>query len=86
MQVMHAYNFEVAMHHTGNACYIPSSNLFFCGYIILLYEVIMGKYRASMDPFWDLNISKYVEYLTCISSKYFVSSASVLPSLVITAG
>jgi hypothetical protein len=31
----------------------------------------MRKFRASMEPFWDLKISKYVEYLTCVSSEYF---------------
>jgi hypothetical protein len=41
------------------------------------------KFRASKEPFWDLKISKYVEYLTCVSSKYFTSS--VLPSLTNTA-
>ena len=24
----------------------------------------MRKFRASLEPFWDLKISKYVEYLT----------------------
>jgi hypothetical protein len=41
----------------------------------------MRTYRASMEPFWDL---KYVEYLTRISSEYFISS--VLPSLTSIAG
>ena len=39
----------------------------------------MRKFRASLEPFWDLKISKYVEYLTRVSSKYLTSS--VLPSL-----
>ena len=43
----------------------------------------MRKFRTSMEPFWDLKISKYVEYLTCVSSEYFISS--VLPSLTSTA-
>ena len=44
----------------------------------------MRKFRASMEPFWDLEISKYVEYLTLVSSEYFTSC--VLPSLTSTAG
>ena len=35
-------------------------------------------------PFQGLKISKYVEFLTCLSSEYFTSS--VLPSLTSTAG
>ena len=35
----------------------------------------MRKFRASLEPFWDLKISKYVEYLTCVSSKYITSWA-----------
>ena len=31
--------------------------------------------RASLEPFWDLKISKYVEYLTCVSSEYITSWA-----------
>ena len=27
------------------------------------------KFRASMEPFWDLKIGKYVEYLTPVSIK-----------------
>ena len=27
----------------------------------VIYEVIMRKFRASMEPFYDLKISKYVE-------------------------
>ena len=30
----------------------------------------MKKSRASLEPFWDLKISKYVEYLTRVSSEY----------------
>ena len=36
----------------------------------VIYEVIMRKFRASMEPFWDLKIGKYVEYLTPVSSEY----------------
>jgi hypothetical protein len=43
----------------------------------------MRKFRDSMEPFWDLKISKYVEYLARISSEYFTSC--VLPSLTSTA-
>ena len=38
-----------------------------------LAEVIMRKFRASLEPFWDLKISKYVEYLTRVSSEYITS-------------
>ena len=38
--------------------YIPSSHLLFCGYELIydetygvIYEVIMRKFRASMEPF-----------------------------------
>ena len=31
----------------------------------------MRKFRASLEPFWDLKISKYVEYLTRVSSEYW---------------
>ena len=27
----------------------------------------MKKSRASLEPFWDLKISKYVEYLTRVA-------------------
>jgi hypothetical protein len=33
----------------------------------------MRKFRALMEPFWDLKIGKYVEYLTYISSEYIIS-------------
>ncbi len=41
----------------------------------------MRTFGASMEPCWDLKISKYmyVEYLAHVSSKYFISY--VLPSL-----
>jgi hypothetical protein len=42
----------------------------------------MRKFRALMEPFWDLKISKYSN--TRVSSEYFTSS--VLPSLTSTAG
>jgi hypothetical protein len=29
----------------------------------------MRKFRASMEPFWDFKISKYVEYLTRVSNE-----------------
>ena len=45
----------------------------------VIYEVIMRKFRASMEPFRDLKFSEYVEYLTRVSSEYLTSS--VLPSL-----
>jgi hypothetical protein len=32
-----------------------------------------------MEPFWDLKISKYVEYLKYVSSEYLISC--LLPSL-----
>ena len=35
----------------------------------------MRKFRASLEPFWDLKISKYVEYLTRVSSEYITGSA-----------
>ena len=44
----------------------------------------MRKFRASMEPFWDFKISKYIEYLMHVSSKYFTSS--VLRSLTSTDG
>ena len=39
------------------------------------YEVIMQKFRASVEPFWDLKIGKYVEteYETPVSSEYIIS-------------
>ena len=35
----------------------------------------MKKSRASLEPFWDLKASKYVEYLTRVSSEYITSWA-----------
>ena len=35
----------------------------------VIYEVIARKLRASLEPFWDLKISKYVEYLMRVSSE-----------------
>ena len=43
----------------------------------VIYEVIMRKFRASMEPFWDLKFSEI--YLARVSSEYLTSS--VLPSL-----
>jgi hypothetical protein len=37
-----------------------------------------------MEPFWDLEISMYVEYLTLVSIEYILSC--MLPSLTSTAG
>ena len=45
----------------------------------VIYQVIMSKFRASMEPFWDLKFSEYVEYLARVSSEYLTSSVS--PSL-----
>jgi hypothetical protein len=39
----------------------------------IIYEVIMRKFRASMEPFRDLKIGKYVEYLMPVSNKYLIS-------------
>ena len=33
----------------------------------------MRKFRASLEPFWDLKISQYVEHLTPVSSEYLIS-------------
>ena len=44
----------------------------------------MRKFRASLEPFWDLKIGKYVEYLTPVSSEYLISCE--LLSLTSTAG
>jgi hypothetical protein len=44
----------------------------------------MRKFRASMEPFWDLKIGKYVEYLMPVSSEYLISCE--LLSLTSTAG
>jgi hypothetical protein len=33
----------------------------------------MGKFRASMEPFWDLKIGEYVEYLIHVYSEYIRS-------------
>ena len=45
----------------------------------VIYEVIMRRSRASMEPFWDLKFSEYVEYLSRVSSEYL--TISLLPSL-----
>ena len=44
----------------------------------------MQKFRASMEPFWDLKFGESVEYLTRVSSEYLTSSA--LPSLMSSDG
>ena len=44
----------------------------------------MRKDRASTEPFWDLKIGKYEEYLMCVSSEYLASCVS--PSLTSLAG
>jgi hypothetical protein len=36
-------------------------------------EVRMKKFRASMEPFWDLKIGEYVEYLMHVASEYIIS-------------
>jgi hypothetical protein len=33
----------------------------------------MRKFRASVEPFYDLKIYKYVEYLMYVSSEYLRS-------------
>ena len=40
----------------------------------------MRKFRASMEPFWDLKIGKYVEYLTPVSSEYIKSWELLSPT------
>ena len=66
--------------------YVLSNNLFFVVICVnydetygVIYEVIMRKFRASMEPFCDSKFSEYVEYLARVSSEYLTSS--VLPSL-----
>ena len=29
----------------------------------VIYEIITRKFRVMVEPFWDLKISEYVEYL-----------------------
>ena len=36
----------------------------------------MRKFRASLEPFWDLKISKYVEYLTRVSRIHYKPSTT----------
>ena len=46
--------------------YVLSSNLLFLsllGNFGVIYEVIMQKFRASIEPFLDLKFCEYVEYL-----------------------
>ena len=42
----------------------------------VISEVIMRKFRASMEPFWDLNFSEI-----CRVSCVCILTSSVLPSL-----
>ena len=46
----------------------------------VIYEIIARKFRAFMEPFWDLKIGIYVEYLTHVSSEY-INTSQVLLSL-----
>ena len=50
----------------------------------VICEIILRKFRVSMEPFWDLKIGMYVEYLTHVFSEYITSW--VLLSLTSTAG
>ena len=63
--------------HVG--CMLPGnySPCSFCSYAVnydetydVIYEIIMRKSGISMEPFWDLKISKHVKNLTHVSSKY----------------
>ena len=45
-----------------------------------IYKVIMRKFRASIEPFWDLKIGEYVEYLVPVSSKYIKSWVLLSPT------
>jgi peptide methionine sulfoxide reductase MsrB len=36
----------------------------------------MRKFRASVEPFYDMKIGKYVEYLVHVSSEYFMLRAT----------
>ena len=40
----------------------------------------MRKFRASMEPFWNLKLSKYVEGLTPVSSEYIKSWVPLSPT------
>jgi hypothetical protein len=37
----------------------------------LTYEVIIRRFRASMEPFWDLKISEYVVSYTYIQRIFY---------------
>ena len=60
--------------------YLPSSNLLFCGNHSVMYdetygviyEIIARKLGASLEPFWDLKISKYRKLwlLSMLSSRH----------------
>ena len=60
---------DVIMSSMASSTYYGlSNNLLFCGYEVIMsnydetycviYEVIMRKFRASMEPFWDLKFSE----------------------------
>ena len=51
---------------------MPSSSLLLCGNYEQTYEVIQGKFRASLEPLWAVKIARYVEYLTHISGEYII--------------
>ena len=36
----------------------------------------MRKFRGSLEPFCDLKVSKYAEYLTCVSSEYITKPSA----------
>jgi hypothetical protein len=43
----------------------------------------MRKFRASMERFWDLKMSKYVEHLTRVSSEYLILLNALKACLII---
>ena len=49
-----------------------------CGVIYeVIYEVIMGKFRASMEPFWDLKFSEICRVSsTCIQQISYKQSVA----------
>ena len=48
----------------------------------------MQKFRASMEPFWDLKFGEYVEYILRVYSaiRNSLQIYSVLPSLISSNG
>ena len=48
----------------------------------VIYEIIMRKFRASMEPFWDLKFNEilcmYIEYLACAIIQQCVSFSDKL--------